>query len=518
MQSILNSTGVPYVSFHQDEYNPAKYTVSLISDSTIYYAQRLYETGCFVFSEPNFYGEAEIYGLEDNPAFYDQWAIHNDSVNINLLPAWNITHGDAKVKIALLDCGVDLDHSDLVDNLEHGYDAVNSDVYQVSAENGMYESANDWHGTACAGVISSLNNEECGVGIAFGSRLVPIRISFIYVSHTNKEQNPPADDDIIYIQVWNNGWFIDAMNHACYIDKADIISCSFGLSQPSDAVESKIAEVCTTGRDGKGMIMVAASGNTRNNNVLSDTLKYIAKHPSVISVGSVSPCGKRVKMDENCVVAPDYNSCYGDSLDVVAPGLLIPTTQIESDCYNSFSGTSSAAPHVAGVAALVLSVNPCLTREEVTYILESTCTKVRPDVYNYGNSPNHPNGTWNIEVGHGLVNAYEAVLLAQQMGGYVFRSQTEIQSNTLWDTASLINDDLIIDSLATLTITDTLFIAGGHRIIVRPGGKLIVNGGTLTSACDGEMWQGIIVEGNANIRQAALAQGSVILTNATIEN
>ena len=56
------------------------------------------------------------------------------------------------------------------------------------------------------------------------------------------------------------------------------------------------------------------------------------------------------------------------------------------------------------------------------------------------------------------------------------------------------------------------------RIIVRPGGKLIVNGGTLTNACDGEMWQGIIVEGNANIRQAALAQGSVILNNATVEN
>ena len=104
------------------------------------------------------------------------------------------------------------------------------------------------------------------------------------------------------------------------------------------------------------------------------------------------------------------------------------------------------------------------------------------------------------------------------MGGYVFRNKTEIQSNTLWDTASLINADLIIDSLAMLTITDTLYVAGGSRIIVRPGGKLIVNGGTLTNACDGEMWQGIIVEGNANIRQAALAQGSVILTNATIEN
>ena len=194
-------------------------------------------------------------------------------------------------------------------------------------------------------------------------------------------------------------------------------------------------------------------------------------------------------------------SNYGNRLSMMAPGTNIFTTDLQDtlgksklpspagDYYSDFGGTSAAAPHVAGVAALVLSVNPCLTREEVTYILESTCTKVRPDLYNYATDSNHPNGTWNIEVGHGLVNAYEAVLLAQQMGGYVFRSQTEIQSNTLWDSASLINDDLIIDSLATLTITDTLFIAGGSRIIVHPGGKLVVNGGTLTNACDGEMWE-----------------------------
>ena len=78
--------------------------------------------------------------------------------------------------------------------------------------------------------------------------------------------------------------------------------------------------------------------------------------------------------------------------------------------------------------------------------------------------------------------------------------------------------DIIIDSLQTLNLTGTIHMNDSCRIIVRPGGKLIVNGGTITSACDGEMWEGIIVEGNKNIRQAALAQGSVILNNATIEN
>ena len=118
-----------------------------------------------------------------------------------------------------------------------------------------------------------------------------------------------------------------------------------------------------------------------------------------------------------------------------------------------------------------------------------------------------------MEVGYGLVNAYEALLLAQS-----YLLPDTITTTATWNEKKRIYADLIIDSLVTLTITDTLYVAGGKRIIVRPGGKLIVNGGTLTSACDGEMWQGIIVEGNANIRQAALAQGSVILNNATIEN
>ena len=78
--------------------------------------------------------------------------------------------------------------------------------------------------------------------------------------------------------------------------------------------------------------------------------------------------------------------------------------------------------------------------------------------------------------------------------------------------------NIVIDSLKTLNVSGTIHMGDSCRIIVRPGGKLIVNGGTLTSACDGEMWQGIIVEGHKNIRQLTNRQGCVILNNATIEN
>ena len=316
-------------------------------------------------------------------------------------------------------------------------------------------------------------------------------------------------------------WIADAFNHACYEDNADVINCSFGVLSQSNVIDSKVTEICEYGRAGKGCVVVVSSGNTYNDISLSiwDTLGYLSRHPSVIAVGSVTQCGKRVVHGYHCSDSSTYNSCYGDSLDVVAPGIHIPTTMINAGYTDVFSGTSSAAPHVAGLAALILSVNPCLTREEVKYVIESTCTKIRPDLYVYGNDPNHPNGTWNIEVGYGLVNAGAAVALAQQMGGYTYIRDSIVTGTVVWTGNKMIHDSLVIDSLATLTVTDTIYMSSDARLIVRPGGKLVVDGGTLTSACGDVMWQGIEVVGDRTKRQIPQWQGTVELKNgAVIEN
>ena len=113
--------------------------------------------------------------------------------------------------------------------------------------------------------------------------------------------------------------------------------------------------------------------------------------------------------------------------------------------------------------------------------------------------------------------------VCSNLGGYLtlsgIISQSEyINHNSNWDSSRTITNNIIIDSLAILTISDTVFFSPFSRIIVRPGGTLVVDGGTLTNACDGEMWQGIIVEGNRDMRQIGSKQGAVYLTNATIEN
>ena len=93
-----------------------------------------------------------------------------------------------------------------------------------------------------------------------------------------------------------------------------------------------------------------------------------------------------------------------------------------------------------------------------------------------------------------------------------------ITQNETLNHSVFIDRTVVIDTLCTLDVNCNMYFASETGIIVRPGGKLIVNGGTLTNACDGEMWQGIIVEGDSSLRQTNLAQGSVILNNATIEN
>ena len=217
---------------------------------------------------------------------------------------------------------------------------------------------------------------------------------------------------------------------------------------------------------------------------------------------------------------PSWESCFGDSLDLMAPSEMVWTTcNASNSCYDGeFEGTSAAAPHVAGVAALVLSIDTNLTYRQVFEILCSSATKVRSEYYSYSHNPSYPYGTWNNEMGYGLVNAHQAVLMAQGCKDYPYCTIDTIRGNITWNAPITVGETLVIDSLAILTVTDTVAFYSEARIIVRPGGKLIVNGGTLTNACDGEMWEGVIVEGDSTQRQQPNKQGAVYLTNATIEN
>ena len=135
-----------------------------------------------------------------------------------------------------------------------------------------------------------------------------------------------------------------------------------------------------------GVTIVCASGN--NNNAY---IKYPASHEHTIAVGAVNSSNIRASF-----------SNYGDGLDLVAPGVDIISTAPADSCYYKMdSGTSFSAPHVSGVVALMLSVNPTLTPDQIRDILHNSCTKITGYTYD-------SNG-WNSEVGYGLLNAENAI-------------------------------------------------------------------------------------------------------------
>jgi hypothetical protein len=153
-------------------------------------------------------------------------------------------------------------------------------------------------------------------------------------------------------------------------------------------------------------VVVFAAGNDNENSVA-----YPARLSEVIAVGASSPCDER-KSPSSCDGERWWGSNYGPELDVIAPGVLINTTDISSfrgynaasgDYTSTFNGTSAATPHVAGLAALVLSANPSLTPDRVQQIIQDTADDI--------GSPGRDDQT-----GYGRINAHQAILRAKSLG------------------------------------------------------------------------------------------------------
>ena len=408
---------------NKNKFMPLWYTLSTTKESfytSLKIANIFYESNYFEEAEPDLMLDNLILG--DNTFENTQWGLDNTGqygkqkgIDIKAKQAWRISRGK-DVKVAVLDQGIELNHPDLKENLSSlSYDTEKG----VSPSVLLGE-----HGTACAGIIGAVDNEIGVIGVAPESKLISIS-NILRMTLKIKEK---LADGINW--AWQNG--------------ADVISNSWGGEDlRSMFIDDAIKNALTKGRNGKGCVVVFATGNS-NNKVL-----YPANsNPDIIAVGAMSPCGER-KNPSSCDKEDWWGSCYGNELDVMAPGVLISTTDISTidyegregynphsplnppiipdfdntDYTNSFGGTSSACPHVAGVAALILSVNPDLTAKQVADIIEQTAQKVGG--YNYQNTYTRPNGTWNNEMGYGLVDAYKALQKATIAGPDEFCLKTD---------------------------------------------------------------------------------------------
>jgi subtilisin family serine protease len=362
-------------------------------------ANELYETGLFEYAQPNLIHFLKL--STNDQHFLQQWGLKNtgqssgtSGIDIKAEQAWAITTGAQNIRIAVLDVGIDLNHPDLVNRLLPGFDATGGGSAGGTDANNTGDSA---HGTACAGIVAAQANNTIGIaGVAYNCRILPIRIA-------RRSSNWNATESA----------FIAAGINWARQNNADVISMSFGC-EPDNAVATAVTTAANTGRNSNlGCVLVASSGN--NN---STTVAYPARLPEVIAVGAISPCGQRKSLT-SCDGENWWGSNYGTNLDVVAPGVKIYTTDLQGSAgYNTssgtngnyfagFNGTSAAAPHVAGIAALILSIRPDLRQDQVRQVIESNCRKLSG--YTFSKNLSHPNGTWNSEVGHGLVNVYAAV-------------------------------------------------------------------------------------------------------------
>ncbi|NJK99726.1 MAG: S8 family serine peptidase [Spirulinaceae cyanobacterium SM2_1_0] len=373
--------------------------------------------------------------------FYpQQWYLHHDRSSAELAPgshidverAWDITRGQRSIVVAITDDAIDINHPDFQGKgkLVAPQDFKGRDFLPLP------DSDQESHGTACAGVAVAEENGQGVVGVAPGCALMPIRTTGFL-------------DDQAVEQIFD--WAVQK--------GASVISCSWGaaavhfpLSLRQSAALNRAA---TQGRNGKGCVIVFAAGNANRpiqgtiyeqqwpRNLLNgptDWLAGFALHPDVIAVAACTSTSKKSAYsnwgNQISVCAPSNNAPPGmwfqqtgfiptaPAVQQWLPGLGIFTTdQLGALGYESgnftrnFGGTSSACPVVAGVAALVLSVNPDLTATEVRQILQQTADKIvdrdrDPQLgLQLGTYNQSGHSQW---FGYGKVNAYQAVKAAQQ--------------------------------------------------------------------------------------------------------
>lgn len=416
------------------DYMPDWYLLqSPTTSNGITMANQFYETGQFENVDVGFMFDFKPSCTSD-PDFAKQWGLSNSNgMDINACNAWSITKGTPNVTLAILDTGVDQNHKEFANN----YSSLSYDLHNKSSPSVVHSA----HGTHVAGIAAANHNTIQIAGVA------PL-VSILSISHG------------LFISPTISGELASGFGYATYRG-ADVMNNSWGdqggeyyNDMHSTILEDAIATALTSGRDGKGMVVVFASGNR------SKEADYPGSfHPDILVVGSITSSGNKAG-----------SSSYGEKLDVVAPGSDIWSTYPNNTVgYNS--GTSMAAPHVAGIASLILSQNPNLTRKEVVDIIERTARKVGG--YSYTTNSGRPNGAWNTYMGYGLVDAYSA--LVASMNDIVYFNNQTVRNDITINGWRIISENVIITNNAKVKFKATKDITINRPFALDIGSYLEIN-------------------------------------------
>jgi subtilisin family serine protease len=292
--------------------------------------------------------------------------------------AWEITTGDPSIRIAIIDNGFDVDHQDLQGQIvyQNGYVGT-----QDTAWNGVITTST--HGTAVACRAGAATNNGVGLcGTGYNCKLMLYK--GLSIAHV-------LDAAIRGARVINcsfagfdsNSLEQEMIDSAFQLGAIIVAGAANGRCWECDCGDPRRLANCS---------QITCNGGTRG---LGQCRVFPASYNHVISVSSVSTTDHHETILGDSLSTHNHN----DSVDICAPGYNVMTARPNNQYWTS-SGTSFAAPMVAGICGLILSVNPCLTNVEVEDIIKQTAV----DIYNLPD-----NQKYNGRLGAGRIDAYAAV-------------------------------------------------------------------------------------------------------------
>ena len=317
------------------------------------------------YVEPDFVIAPQI--VASDPSFGDLWGLHNTGqsggladADIDAPEAWDVTTGSRSVVIAVIDTGIDYTHRDLAANVWRNPGEIPGDGIDNDG-NGFVDDVFGWdfanrdadpmddngHGTHVAGTIGAVGGNDTGiVGVNWQVSIMALK----FLSDSGIGSTRGA---------------IGAINYATRMKRDFGVSVvATNNSWGSGGFSTALRDAIAAGR-GANILFVAAAGNDGRNN---DTTAHYPSNYTDSAVISVAASDHSNRL-------AGFSNVGTVSVDLAAPGVSITST-LPGDAYGSYSGTSMAAPHVAGVVGLLAAANPAATAAEIRNAILTTTAPV----------------------------------------------------------------------------------------------------------------------------------------------
>jgi thermitase len=450
--------------------------------TTLDAANLYYESEKTLWSLPDFLLRGKPDTIQD-PLFSNQWYLQNtgqgggvSGIDINAPQAWLLsellTIRDSDIIVAVADQGVEMHEDFYHGQLVTGFNA------EDQSNDGSPVKSNDSHGQPVAGIIAANHNDKGVRGIAPHVKIMSIRV----------EDATTSESAAAFDTAWSRG--------------ADVINISWGWGEGAyhDNIAQALENAMSDGRNGKGTVIVKSAGNT------GGEVSFPGNVPGVLTVGAVSNLNQPAPLTPISQWVDIMAASHGGTLWITTTDRHPPYGyRSQQKYFDEFSGTSAAAPQASGVAALILSLYPELSEQEVRDAIMHSATS-------YGQTD------W---AGSGRLHAFRAIgrSMPIQYINYNFTSSVSLSEETyIFGNTSISSGTVITVPSGKLAVLDGT-ATGGTNAEIRAYGKLFVAQGANIKGVKIKIENGaqLIVTSGATIKdgKVTVESGGELIANGS---